>query len=108
MTFFYTYYIILAKKGSIFTFGNYEQNKGKAEPIEWIVLDKKDSELFLISKKVLYYKNYSDNNSKNIAWENSSIRKWLNNEFYNKAFSNEEKTIIATTAVAADPDPPRF
>ncbi|MDO5563877.1 MAG: DUF6273 domain-containing protein [Eubacteriales bacterium] len=32
-----------------------------------------------------------------LTWRNCTLRKWLNNEFYNKAFSNDEKNRIIET-----------
>lgn len=80
-------------------------------PIEWIVLAKDDKKVLLLSKYIVDCKpfDYVDianldkmseekkNNYKSINWENSSLRKWLNNDFYDNCFSsNERKKIIET------------
>ena len=93
--------------GDIYTFGFYEQDNDTSngkEPIDWIVLDKKDVSLLLISKQaidcseyIINYKSYS-----NATWNASSVRKWLNDAFYYDAFSNEEQSIIQTTAIPVD------
>ena len=79
-------------------FGNYMQDKKgkKKTPIEWIVLDKKDDKVFLFSKYILDLKNFNDE-YKEISWKDCSLRKWLNNEFYDIAFSSEEKKKILET-----------
>ena len=95
------------RKGMIIPFGSYPQNEnGCRVPIEWLVLDVKKSSLtnrlfntdnkieaLLISRYVLdckqYHHNYTD-----ITWEDSELRKWLNNDFIKSAFSEEEAKII--------------
>ena len=91
--------------GSIVTFGSYEQdnnyNNGQ-EPIEWIVLDVKNNITTLVSLYGLEYVIYDnqnitlDNYNKiTVTWEKSSLRKWLNNDFFGKAFNpSEQKQII--------------
>lgn len=37
--------------------------------------------------------------------ENCSLREWLNEEFYNSAFSNSEKEQILSVTVPADKNP---
>lgn len=89
------------KIGDIIKFGTYEQDtnfsNGK-EPIEWIVLniDAKEKTAFLLSKSGLDAKDYH-NEQVNVSWKNSSIRNWLNNDFYTYAFSSEEKQKIIQT-----------
>ena len=80
-------------------FGSYYQkNISIKEPIEWIVLDKQDGKALLLSKYILDCKCYNNDNIET-AWEKSSLRYWLNNEFYNIAFSNEEQNKIQITNV---------
>ena len=88
--------------GGIYIFGSYEQDKddtnGK-EPIEWIVLDKEsDGTLVLVSKYALDVKPYNENRT-DVTWETSTLRKWLNEDFYNAAFSAIEQGRILTTHV---------
>lgn len=89
--------------GDTYTFGTYEQDNnfsnGK-EAIEWIVLAKDGNELLLISDKALdcqpYNKSWGD-----VTWETCSLRKWLNQDFLDVAFSESEKDKISTVAVPA-------
>ena len=72
------------KAGSIMTFGKYPQTAlGEIKPIEWRVLEVKDNKALLLADKGLdavpYHVEYSD-----ITWKNSTIRQWLNSDFYNK------------------------
>lgn len=70
------------------------------EPIEWIVLDQNDNGTLLLSKYLLCKQAFhSDRFANDIRWYNSSIRQWLNNDFYNECFSDTEKTKINTVTV---------
>ena len=88
-------------KGEIITFGHYEQDNNLSngvEPIEWIVLDVQDGKALLLSRYALdaiAYHSVSDD----ITWENCTLRRWLNNDFRNSAFSAKEQQAILTTDV---------
>lgn len=84
----------------------------KFEPLKWRVLDKEtgyimcesiiDSQPFnntLYKKEGNTYAFYSDPSCKYAAndYAASSLRAWLNNDFYNTAFSAADKTAIATS-----------
>lgn len=72
-----------------------ENNYFKYEPIKWRVLHYENSEAFLLADAILDSQPYHSENEE-IDWKKSSIRAWLNNEFINKAFSNEENKAINT------------
>ena len=99
--------------GDIVYFGKYEQDNdvsNGAEDIEWIVLAKKEDSCLVISKYVLDCKPYLDRDPYNeeydsITWQTSSLRNWLNNDFLNKAFTEEESNQIPTVQVADDKNP---
>lgn len=86
--------------GSIVTFGYYEQdnnvNNGP-EKIEWYVIDVKDNICLLMSRYGLDVRQY--NKFLDITWEESAIRKWLNNDFYTVAFNSTEKDSILMVIV---------
>ena len=95
------------KKGDVIKFGSYWQDaNGKAKsPIKWIVLDKEnDGTLLIISKYALDCKLYNTENVE-VTWETCSLRAWLNNAFYNEAFSAVEKKRIKDSHVKADKNP---
>ncbi len=94
--------------GGIITFGRYPQSAyGEPAPIEWLILDEKDRKAFIISKILLTIKPYHDppGYSVSTTWEACSLRKWLNNDFLNCAFSAEEQRKIQSTTVTADKNP---
>ena len=87
--------------GGTVTFGCYEQDNDTSdgsEKIEWIVLDAQDGKSLLLSKYGLDAKPYNTG-YKDITWEVSTIREWLNNGFMAAAFTAEEQKAIMTTQV---------
>ena len=85
-------------------FGRYEQDddaENGEEPIEWIILDKRDDgSLLLISKYILDAGRFNERQVSlysTLTWEDSSLRAWLNEGFYRAAFSEEEKAAILIT-----------
>ena len=92
----------LVEEGEIIKFGKYEQDNdlenGK-EDIEWIVLKVEGGKAFLISEYVLDYQPYH-NRKGEVSWETSSLRAWLNEEFFNEAFSEKEKEIVLPSTPA--------
>lgn len=68
----------------------------KYEPIKWRVLQSENGEAFLLSDVILDNQNYNEDYS---TWEESSLRSWLNGEFMNRAFSDEEKEKINITEI---------
>lgn len=90
--------------GDVVEFGHYPLTRdGKVGPIEWVVLDKsKDGKkVTLLSKYGLDVQPYH-NEPEDITWELCSLRAWLNDTFFNQAFSCLEKERIYTTKVAAE------
>ena len=82
-------------------FGSYPQSDmsgNTKEPIEWIVLDRQGNKTLLLSKYILDCKCYN-NEFTDVTWETCSLRNWLNNDFYYKAFSSDEQKKIVTTNV---------
>jgi len=87
--------------GDIITYGLYEQDgngENGLEPIEWKVLDIEDGKALIISEKVLDCRVYNIE-AKKITWEESDMREWLNDIFYNASFTEEEKERILKTTV---------
>lgn len=80
-------------------FGNYYQtNENYKEPIKWRVLSVDGEDAFIISDQSLDCRPFADT-EKGASWENSTIRKWLNNDFYKCAFNDEEQLCIKETDV---------
>lgn len=87
-------------------YGKYPQNDkmgSEYEDIEWFLLGKENGFALLLSKNIIDIKKYNETN-KEISWENSDIRKWLNTEFYENAFNDYEKEKIANTPIVNLPN----
>lgn len=93
-----------AEVGDSVFFGTYEQDnddKNGEEPIEWIVLDKQKSRVFLISRFGLDTQKYSSS-SKEVYWQDSSIRSWLNGYFMENAFNNADQSELVQTTLLSE------
>lgn len=85
--------------GASLKFGSYaEKMYGDKTPIEWIVLANEKNRALLISRYNLCNRHYNDEDT-DITWENCSLRKWLNSEFINNAFNDNEKQKIQTVVL---------
>lgn len=92
------------KVGDYIKFGKYEQDNNTSngkEAIEWLVLDVQGDKALVISKYALDAQPYNKTDE-NITWEKCTLRSWLNNDFYNSAFTSSEKNKIRTTTVVAE------
>ena len=79
--------------GDIVILGTYEQDNDLTngpEPIEWQYIGDRDGRKFLLSKYVLDCRQYNVVGD-DITWEDCTLRKWLNEDFYNVAFSASDK-----------------
>ena len=95
------------KVGDEVKFGACEQDNNPSngkEEIEWEVLDKKDNQILIISKKVLDAQEYWDS-FEDTDWGKSEVRKWLNESFMQNAFSQYHQSLIMDTSVTADKNP---
>ncbi len=91
------------KPGEIITFGTYPQTWAgtDATPVKWRVLQNSGSELFILSEHILDCKRYHGKSADitwydcvAVNWRDCDLRKWLNDEFYNTAFTAAEKEFI--------------
>ena len=87
----------VAKVGDRLTFGSYQD-----EAIEWRVLAVEDDRVLVISERMLDARPYNDKFI-SVTWETSTLRAWLNNDFYRAAFTEAEKArIVETTVMNSD------
>lgn len=61
-------------------------------PLRWYVLEKDGDKAYVVSAKSVDERAFSLN--KDSVWENSEIRNWLNTEFFDQSFTQEEKSAI--------------
>lgn len=99
-------------KAKSFFWGRYPQSiyDNSSQPIEWQILERKDNKVLLISKFGLDSMPF-DIKFKDVTWEESSMRKWLNSDvtspirdpgFLNQAFNTTEKEQIEISLVKFD------
>lgn len=85
-----------AEVGDAVVFGRFEQNGNTddgAEPIEWIVLEKQDDKILLISRYALEKIAYNDDGSA-AEFESSTLFAFLNGNFYDNAFNETERASL--------------
>ncbi len=99
-------YINGFQAGNYVTFGSYPQTEAGNDdtPIEWLVLEGDGETALLISRYGLDCKPYNTE-FVDTTWEQCTLRSWLNNDFYNRAFNAEEKQSILQSEVSADKNP---
>lgn len=102
--------LINAKPGDRIYFGNYytgdKKDDKKEYDIAWVVLEVNDGKALLISEQNIdYFRWQVDNYNYELkSWEDSALRSYLNYNFLNGAFSEEEKAKILDTVVVPDKD----
>ena len=93
--------------GDLIEFGHYEQDndlENGPEVIQWRVLDVVDGKALLVSRTCLAAQPYNEVYT-DITWEKCTLRKWLNGEFLQEAFSSEEQKDIVLSHVKNDDNP---
>ena len=91
-----------AEVGQIITLGTYPQSDvtgEKKEPIEWRILKIEEGVALVVS--VLGLDNVMFNNlNTSVTWKTADIRPWLNDTFFNEAFTAEEQARIVETPIS--------
>lgn len=94
-------YLKDAKVGDIIEFGRYEQDnieRNGQEPIQWGVMMKTKTALYLMAVNVLDEHPYHTDKGA-ITWADCEMRTWLNGDFLNTAFNEKEQLLIAKSKV---------
>lgn len=93
--------LFTVKKSAVIPFGHYPSEPDRS--IEWLVISNDgEGTIVLASKYAVFDAPFDTGNAD--GWENSSIRKLLNNDFLYSAFSADELALIQYTDIAADSD----
>ena len=74
------------ERGEHIMYGSYQ-----GEAIEWRVLDKKGDKVLLLSEYGLDIQPFDTSDVSRVLWKDSTMRKWLNYDIYDNAFSENEK-----------------
>ena len=78
-------------------FGKTEQDGDTSdgtEALQWKILAKDDSRALVVTDEVIDYRPYNSDRSKGSSWESCDLRDYLNSEFKNSVFSEEERSKI--------------
>lgn len=89
-----------AQEGDIVTFGQDDSDNS----LRWRVLSKKEKKVLLITEDSVGSQQYHET-EESITWENCSLRKWLNEDFYNENFSDAERKLIRKQKLSNIDDP---
>lgn len=93
---------VYSASSGVVRFGTYPQGTEEPEPIEWLVLEERDSKMLLLAKRALDCKPYN-NEYGDVTWESCTLREWLNSEFLSRAFTKRELThVVEARIVNAD------
>ncbi|MDR1532978.1 MAG: DUF6273 domain-containing protein [Clostridiales bacterium] len=84
------------KPGDSVYFGEYSGN-----PLAWRVLEQDGGTALLITELCVAKRPFNDRRAPAV-WETSDLREWLNNDFYNSAFTEAQKSCITVTDTAAE------
>ena len=96
-----------AAAGDIVVFGRYEQDgnaENGPEPVEWLVLEAGETELFLVSRYCLDCRPFHGENI-SIQWARCDLRKWMNTEMLQALFTEHELALVMETALKAGKHP---
>ena len=93
--------------GCVITYGNYNGNS-----LDWIILDEKDGNYLVQAAHSIDTRsfiddsnwNYEDDWESTVSWENSDLRTWLNEDFYEEAFTSNERKSIQTSVRDSNSD----
>ncbi len=85
--------------GDTYTFGNYGEGN-----ISWIILDIDGDNVMLLSEYAIENKQFNEELVET-SWEDCSVRSWLNSEFIDSAFTEDEIAMILDTDVLSSANP---
>lgn len=75
--------VLELQAGDIYEFGNRK----------WLVMYVYDKHALLLAQDIVAIQPYNQRDEE-VTWENCSLRRWLNDEFYNESFSENERKLI--------------
>ena len=92
---------LVSKVGDSVEYGSFESMK-----IEWrtLAVDNEAKKALLIANDITAYWAFNDVLAE-VTWETCTLRGWLNNEFYNAAFTDEQKAIILDSIIENPANP---
>ena len=92
---------LVSKVNDEATLGTYSE-----KDIEWqtLAIDQENGKALLIAKDCIVVMPYHSADSAEATWETSTLRAWLNAEFYETAFNSEDQLLILETELTTEPN----
>ena len=85
--------------GDVISWGVWED-----KPLLWRVLDREGDKRLLLAEEIVARQPYNKEYD-NTYWQTSTLRRWLNKTFFQKAFSLKERSRILNTRLKNPPNP---
>ena len=85
--------------GDVISWGVWED-----KPLLWRVLDREGDKRLLLAEEIVARQPYNKEYD-NTYWQTSTLRRWLNQAFFQKAFSLKERSRILNTRLKNPPNP---
>lgn len=82
---------VRVKRGETIRFG---KKPNSSEELEWLVIRRWGTRVLVVSSGIIQHSKFGS-----ATWEDSPVREYLNGEFFNSAFSDEEQTMIPTVTL---------
>lgn len=79
----------------------------KSSPIEWRILEEEEDRLLVLSEYSIECKQFHEKEEP-VTWEQSSLRKWLNGDFFENAFHVRERECILESEIINEWNPITF
>ena len=96
----------------VITFGQWQIDldlaEGGSDPIEWLVLENDGKKALLLSREILQVTalhQLTMKDTKGKVWAQSSLRKWLNGDFFKNAFTKDEQKAVLASSLKNPPGP---
>ena len=90
--------------GFFLNFGSYSKSEElEPEPLKWKIIAEESGIVLLVCTSPVAFMKFFDNTADR-GWENSPIRHFLNNEFFETAFTEEEKDRIYPRTIITEGD----
>ena len=83
--------------------GVYPQENSEPIPVEWLVLEQEQNTALVVSRYVLTGSAFNEED-KPVKWRESSLRAWLNRDFWSLAFTPGEQSRILTSPAENKPN----
>ena len=86
-------------EGDVIPYGVWE-----GRPLLWRVLDREGDKRLLLAEEIVARQPYNKTYD-NTYWQTSTLRRWLNQAFFQKAFTVQERSRILNTGMKSPPNP---